>query len=184
VTPAQAADCGVSDDFVCRLVLAHSRRSPELAAARRWRPGDVGGDVVALVGPTSTEEYPCFATTAKLFAIWHQGKRSTSRGFPVDGIGRWVHQLGVKDPKAIRLIGRIVAADTGDDLAAALTVLAAKRTRRSPHWETVLTELLRWADPAERTAIRFDWVRDFYRYVPSRTIATPHAGQTPTEEAL
>jgi hypothetical protein len=48
--------------------------------------------------------------------------------------------------------------------------LAGRRTRHSPHWHTVLEELLRWADPATRAEVRFTWARDFYRYVPARPI--------------
>jgi hypothetical protein len=181
-----ATDQSVNGDFVHRLVNAHSSRSPELAAARRWHPGEIAVNLPTLIGPASPEpeQHPCFAMTAKLFAVWHQGRSAASQGFPPHGIGRWAHQLGVKDPKAERLISRIIAADNGNELTTALTALAASRTRRSPHWETVLTELLRWSDPAERAAIRFDWARDFYRYVPARSIATPQPAPNPTEEAV
>jgi hypothetical protein len=64
-----------NDDFVRRLIMAHSSRTQELAAARRWHPGDVNGDLLALIGPTSPQHYSSFATTAKLFAVWHQGRR-------------------------------------------------------------------------------------------------------------
>jgi hypothetical protein len=165
MTP-QEADRAVCDDFVCQLVVAHRSGSPELASMRRWHPRDVDADFVALAAAAPSGEYPCFALTAKLFAVWHQGRSAASEGYATQGIGRWVHQLGVRDPKAKRLISRIIAADTEDELNHALTALAAMRTRRSPHWATVLTELLRWADPATRADIRFDWARDFYRYEP------------------
>lgn len=179
-------DHSVNDDFVRRLVIAHSRRSPELASARRWRPGELDGAVLMLIGPASLEreQYPCFAMTAKLFAVWHQGRSAASQGFPAHGIGWWAHQLGVNDPKAQRMISRIIFADNGNELTTALTALAARRTRRSPHWTTVLTELLRWSDPSARAATRFDWARDFYRYVPARSIATPQPTPYPTEEAV
>lgn len=159
-------------DFVSRLVVAHSSQSRELAAARRWRPGEVNGLVLALVGPTSPQHYSSFATTAKLFAVWHQGRSMASQGFPEHGIGQWAHQLGVGDPKVQRLFSRIINAHNDNDLAVALTALAAGRTRRSPHWETILNELLRWSDPSARIAVRFGWANDFYRYRPNRSSAT------------
>jgi CRISPR-associated protein Cse2 (CRISPR_cse2) len=165
-------DQRVNADFVHRLLVAHSSRSCELAVARRWSPGDVDRHVLALVGPVSPLHYFSFATTAKLFAVWHQGRSAASRGFPEDGIGRWAQQLGVGDPKVQRRLDRIINADNDNELAAALTALAAKRTRRSPHWESVLRELLRWSDPSARVATRFDWASDFYRYLPNPTEET------------
>jgi hypothetical protein len=169
-------------EFVQRLTVAHSSRSPGLASARRWRPGDVDDDLVALVGATPPGQYPSFAMTAKLFAIWHCGRSSKPQGYTVNGIGRWVRQLGVKDPKARRLIDRIIAADTEDDLTSALAALAATRTRHPPQWEKVLAELLRWADPAARTDIRFAWARDFHRYVPPRAHSTLAPEMSRTQE--
>lgn len=158
-------------DFVKRLTMAHSSESPRLASAARWRPGDVAGDVFALVGITPPGKYRSFLMMAKLFAIWHRG-RSVAPPMPqpptVHGIGRWARQLGPKNPKARRLIDRIIAADTDDDLTSALAALAATRTRHPPHWEVVLAELQRWADPAARTDMRFVWARDFHRHRPPR----------------
>lgn len=172
---------GVAADFVSRLLDAHAIQSRELVAARRWRPGEVNGLVLALVGPTAPQHYSSYATTAKLFAVWHQGRSAPSRGFPEHGIGQWAHQLGVGDPKVQRLFSRIINAHNDNDLAVALTALAAGRTRRSPHWETILTELLRWSDPSARIAVRFDWANDFYRYRPNRSSITRPATY-PTEE--
>ena len=176
------ADQRVNADFVRRLLLAHSSRSCELAAARRWLPGEVNRHVLTLVGPASPQHYSSFAITAKLFAVWHQGRSAASQGFPEHGIGRWTHQLGVSDPKVQRLFCRIINADNDNDLAAALTALAAKRTRRSPHWETVLNDLLRWSNPAARVATRFDWANDFYRYLPNRSFTRPRPVALPIEE--
>ncbi len=159
-------------DFVKRLTMAHSSESPRLASAARWRPGDVaGGDVFALVGITPPGKYRSFLMMAKLFAIWHRG-RSVAPPMPqpptVHGIGRWARQLGPKNPKARRLIDRIIAADTDDDLTSALAALAATRTRHPPTLGSGARRTSAVADPAARTDMRFVWARDFHRHRPPR----------------
>jgi hypothetical protein len=170
-------DQHVSAGFVRRLLVAHSTRSRELAAARRWRPGDVNDQLLALIGPVSPQHYSGFATTAKLFAVWHQGRAVASEGTPEHGIGWWTHQLGIGDAKTQRMFGRIINAHNDSELVAVLTALAAKRTRRPPNWETVLEELLRWSNPSARVTTRFAWANDFYLYRPNRSSAArlaPH----------
>jgi hypothetical protein len=159
---------GRDDRFVRRLAHAHRSSSPGLAAARRWRPGVVDHRVAGLAcldsEPASAAEYPCWAQTAKLFAIWHGGRIEVAYGYSGNGIGRWAHQLGVGDHGAERLIAHITAAATPDALDAALTALARTRPPRPPHWQTVLAELAAWADPAQRDNVRFTWSRDFYSF--------------------
>ncbi|MEB3023399.1 MULTISPECIES: type I-E CRISPR-associated protein Cse2/CasB [Mycolicibacter] len=154
--------------FVRRLAQAHRSRAETLNAARRWQPGVVDHRVVALTcldtEPASASEYPCWAQTAKLFAIWHGGRTDPQYGYAGNGIGRWAHQLGVGDPSAERLIDRITAAATPLTLDAALTALARRRTPRPPHWATVLAELADWSDPARQDQVRFAWARDFYSF--------------------
>ncbi|KAA1248579.1 hypothetical protein F0Q45_19835 [Mycobacterium simiae] len=166
-----------SERFVRRLAHAHKSRSAGLAAARRWRPGVVDHRIAALVcldsEPASATEYPWWAQTAKLFAIWHGGRADTSYGYPGNGIGKWAHQLGVGDLTAERLIARIAHADTPVTLDTALSALARQRTPRPPHWATVLAELTAWDDPAQRDTIRYKWARDFYSFPARADQASP-----------
>lgn len=170
------AALGRGERFVRRLGYAHRSRSADLRAALRWHPGVVDRQVVSLTcldfEPASAAEYPWWAQTAKLFAIWHGGRADPGYGYPGNGIGRWAHQLGVGDPSGERIIGRITGATTPLNLDAALTALARRRTPRPPHWMSVLGELTAWADPARRDGIRFAWARDFYRFSPSDRPAT------------
>lgn len=159
--------------YVRRLAHAHKSRSAGLAAARRWRPGVIDHRIAELTcldtEPASAAEYPSWAQTAKLFALWHGGRSQVGYGYAGDGIGRWAHQLGVGDLSAERLIARITAATTPAALDTALSALAARRTPRPPHWQTVLAELTGWADPTKRDAIRFSWSRDFYSFPAARS---------------
>lgn len=155
--------------FVRRLAAAHGEQSPSLTVARHWRVGDGDEDVRMLVGDAHGDDYFWFATTAKLYALWHSGRPAASDGSVGHGIGQWTRQLGVRDPRAQRLLRRIVDAGSAEELAAILVVLASKRTRHAPHWDTVVDELLGWAVPTNRTGIRFAWGQDFYRHLAPKT---------------
>ncbi len=163
--------------FVRGLAKAHRAREATLSAARRWRPGIVDRRVIALTcldaEPATAAEYPCWAQTAKLFAIWHGGRADPQYGYPGNGIGRWAHQVGVGDPAGERLIGRITTAATPLALDTALAALAGRRTPRPPHWASVLSELAAWSDPAQRDRVRFEWAHDFYSFArPAATAGT------------
>ncbi|WP_102144372.1 type I-E CRISPR-associated protein Cse2/CasB [Mycobacterium hubeiense] len=178
--PPQVAVDERVDRFVRRLAAAHRRRSPYLAAARRWAPGRVDHRIAALTcldsEPAGAGEYPVWAQVAKLFAIWHGGRIDVAFGYPGAGIGRWAHQLGVGDPAGERSIERITTAASSQRLDTALTALARTRTARPPHWATVIAELTDWADPARRAAVRFTWARDFYSFPPPAGEAPKSAG--------
>lgn len=171
MTTAPPIDRGSrAEQFVRRLHRAHRERDPNLAAARRWRPGrvDIGVAALTFLGAeaASVVEYPIWAQTAKLYVLWHSGRIDTANGYPGSGIGSWAHQLGVGDPAAERLIARIVAANDAAQLDAGLTVLGDARTARPPHWGTVMIELAAWADPVTRDETRLRWAHDFYRFPP------------------
>lgn len=177
-TPATDLDTNRIDRFVTRLAREHKHRSHTLAAARRWVPTTVDYRIAELTcldtEPATAAEYPAWAQTAKLFAIWHGGRQVALYGWPGNGIGRWAHQLGVNNPAGERIIERLTDATTPELLDAALTALAKTRTARPPHWATVVTELTDWADPAKRDQIRFTWAHDFYSF-PPKTDATANA---------
>lgn len=156
--------------FLRRLAAGH--HAGTLGALRRWHPGDIDPAVIALTQDAESAEYVAWGLTGKAFAVFHSSLRDVRYGFTGTGIGSWARRVDADPVAAERLIATMARAQSPLDVDRQLTALACMNTRQarfSPHWETVLTELTAWANPATRDTIRFTWARDYYTYTQPTT---------------
>lgn len=169
--PASGADDPVNLDltreqrFIRRLATGH--RAGGLGALHCWHPGHIDTRVVAVTQDASRDEYIPWALTAKAFALFHSGRREVRYGFDGTGIGRWARRADTSPQTAERLISALTRAQHPlevDRQVSALARMNAGGARFSPHWETVLAELVAWSDPTRRDDARFAWARDFHTF--------------------
>ncbi|WP_072691450.1 type I-E CRISPR-associated protein Cse2/CasB [Rhodococcus marinonascens] len=165
-----------ADRYIRHLAAAAHSADPALARLRRWRPdGVVDVDVIRLTSAADDEQWIAWALAGKLFASWHSGRAGTRYGRPGTGLGHGLRSLGAtgsrgpRNPGAVRLLDRLIAA--GSDVALADTLDAIGRQLRTvdypPHWATIATEIEAWRNPATRTDIRVLWARQFHTYQPA-----------------
>lgn len=168
-----AADLTREQRFIRRLAAAH--HSGTLGALRQWHPGQIDTRVIALTQDASRGEYDPWALTAKAFTLFHSGRLNVLYGYEGNGIGGWARRVGGGTPTIDRLVTALNRAQNPLDLDRQLTALArmnAGSARFSPHWQTVLSELVTWSDPARRDDVRFTWARDYNTFTPSATTDT------------
>ncbi len=154
--------------FIGRLAGGH--RSGALGPLHQWHPGQIDERVIALTQDADRDEYIPWALTGKAFALFHAGRRDVRYGFAGAGIGGWARRADASAQTLQRLVGALTRAQNPLEVDRQLTALArmnAGGARFSPHWETVLAELVAWSDPVRRDDVRFAWARDFNTYVPS-----------------
>lgn len=158
--------------FIRRLAAGHAAGT--LGPLHRWHPGQIDPQVIAFTQDATRIEYIPWALTAKAFALFHSTRREVRYGYPGDGIGRWARRANTNPQTIERLLTALARAQDPLNLDRQLTALARMNiasARFAPHWETVQTELVRWADPTTRNDIRFTWSRDFHTYTPHKPAA-------------
>lgn len=154
--------------FIRRLAAGHS--SGKLGPLFSWHPGQIDTRVIAFTSDADRDEYIPWALTAKAFALFHSGRRDLRYGYAGTGIGRWARRADSSPQAVDRLVTAFTRAQHPLDIDRQLTALARMNTtgaRFSPHWETVLDELVSWNNPALRDNVRFTWARDYNTYTPA-----------------
>lgn len=160
--------------FIRRLAAGHNGGG--LPALHRWHPGQIDPQVIAFTQDADHDEYIAWALTGKAFALFHSGRRDVRYGFDGTGIGRWARRADTSPQTTERIVSALTRAQNPLDVDRQLTALARMNTggaRFSPHWETVLAELVAWGDPARRDDVRFTWARDFNTFTPSSASSAP-----------
>lgn len=144
----------------------------------QWTPdGRVDVDVLRITAAADDDQWISWALSGKLFARWHSGRTVVRYGKVGEGLGHGLRSLGIpgargpRDPGAVRLLDRLLAANS--DAALAVVLDAAGRRLRSvdfpPHWATITAEIDEWRNPPARTAIQVRWARQFHTYQPAAT---------------
>jgi len=159
--------------FIRRLAAGH--HAGELGPLHYWHPGQIATRVIAFTRDADRDEFIPWALTAKAFALFHAGRRDVRYGYEGNGIGGWARRVGGGTATIDRLVTALTRAQQPLDIDRQLTALArmnAGSARFSPHWQTVLDELVTWSDPARRDDVRFTWARDYNTFTPSAATAT------------
>jgi CRISPR type I-E-associated protein CasB/Cse2 len=165
--PVASVDLDPTREHLFIRWLAAGHAAGKLGALHQWRPGVIDPAVIALTQDADRAEYVPWGLTAKAFALFHSGRRDVLYGFTGTGIGRWARRCGADSVATERMITALARAQDPLAIDRQLTALARMNTpgRFSPHWETVLAELVCWADPTRGDDARFAWSRDYYTFV-------------------
>lgn len=166
------------DRYIHVLGAAVHSQDPAVGRLLRWAPdGRVDVDVLRITSDAADDQWISWALAGKLFARWHSGRINVHYGKAGVGLGHGLRSLGApgargpRDPSAVRLLDRLLAANS--DAALADVLDAAGRRLRSvdfpPHWATITAELESWRNPVARTDIKVLWARQFHTYQPVAT---------------
>lgn len=169
-------------ELMRRVYRAHKKG--DTTHLRRWRPGVVDVNVIALTQDASPREYPVWALTAKLFVLVGRGLEETwvNRKGRGTGIGRWAYfakprNNGKADPQCERLLVSLTRAETLDEVHDALVALASVSTQ-APDWFQVLNELTEWTYPHRREQVRYRWAQQFHTPPKKPTVSAETAEPT------
>lgn len=174
------------EQFITRLAAMHHSRDRALTGLRTWEPGHVSPqqlvDVARATEGLDFGDYETRAAVGHLFAVWHAGKSGVTYGYPGTTIGNALRTLGSsgqgygpRNPAVERILTSVVTATTFGDLLAALShaTKLLKPASAPPHWETLLTDIRAWRQPATRNLTRLAWSQAFYTSPPKKTAPQP-----------
>ncbi|MBM4574948.1 hypothetical protein GS896_25620 [Rhodococcus hoagii] len=164
------------DRYIRSLAAAAHSGDPALARLIRWNPdGRVDVDIIRLTAGASDDQWIAWALAGKLFARWNSGRATVRYGKSGTGLGHGLRNVGSpgsrgrRNPAAVRLLDRLIAADNDTALADALDAIG--RQLRSldfpPNWATIADEITEWRNPRTRNDIRIRWARQFHTYEPA-----------------
>lgn len=168
------------DRYITALAAAKNANDPGIAKLIRWTPaGRVDIDVLRITAAAEDDQWAAWALAGKLFARWHSGRSTVRYGKAGTGLGHALRTIGSpgargpRDPGAVRLLDRLISANT--DAALADVIDAVGRRLRAveypPNWATVAAEIEAWRNPLTRNDVQIMWARQFHTYQPAGAAA-------------
>ena len=168
--------------YITTLAAATKSNDPALARLRTWRPdGPVDVDVIRITSGADDDQWIAWALAGKLFGRWHSGRAAVRYGTAGEGLGHGLRKLGPKgasgprNPRAVRLLNRLVNASSDGTLADILDAIGAelRSVDYPPNWATIAEEIETWRNPNTRNDIRVLWARQFHTWQTATASAAP-----------